>query len=155
MNWWDSFGKENVKPKDDTPDEIKEHPEYKKLVDRFLPEFFKDANLEKHKAGKPQIDHDVIKETKEREGYYPNELDQEMQGYTYGDRLIPAWIPYVASKNYWDYWSHQGTFAPPFNPNGTYESPYWDYGNRNWWGVWNNNKHGYWGSNDPWYGYMS
>ena len=67
-----------MKPKDDTPDWIKEHPDYKKLVDRFLPEFFKDENLEKSKNLKPVIDHDEIKETKEREGYYPNELDQEM-----------------------------------------------------------------------------
>jgi hypothetical protein len=57
------------------------------MVDRFLPEFVKDANLELHNKGKPNIDHDEIKETKEREGMYPNELDQEMQGYKYGDKL--------------------------------------------------------------------
>jgi hypothetical protein len=76
---------------------------------------------------------------------YPNELDQEMQGYKYGDRLTVNWIPYVASKNYWDYWGHQGTFAPPFNPNGTYESPYFDYGNRVHWGGYNGAGYGSWG----------
>ena len=40
-------------------------------------EIKKDKNLEKHNKGNKaaDIDHDEINEEKEREGYYPNELD--------------------------------------------------------------------------------
>lgn len=153
-NWWETPVNSKAPTKDDTPEEIREHPDYKKLVDRFLPEFFADNNLNKHLAGKPQIDHDEIKETKEREGMYPNELDQEMQGYTYGDKLVPRWFPYVASSNYWDYWSHQGTFAPPFNPSGLYESPYYDYGDRLGWANWTTSGQGFWNF-DKWSNFLA
>jgi hypothetical protein len=152
-NWWEEVTTKAPK-KDDTPEWIRDHPDYKKLVDRFLPEFFADANLNTHLARKPIIDHDDIKETKEREGVYPNELDQEMQGYTYGDKLRPQWFPYVTSNNYWNYWAHQGTFAPPFNPAGLYESPYYDYGDRVGWGNWTSNSHGFWGV-DTWQNFLS
>jgi hypothetical protein len=66
------------------------------LTGRFLGGLFKDKNLEMHNAGaaKEAIDHDEITQEKEREGYYPNELDDEMKGYTYGDRLSPSWYGY-------------------------------------------------------------
>jgi len=82
-NWFDwpddvSTAKaKGVVVKDDTPFEVKSHPEYKKLTERFLGGLFKDKNLEKHNKGNKaaDIDHDEINEEKEREGYYPNELD--------------------------------------------------------------------------------
>ena len=90
VNWWDDNGGDpDAKQEDSEPDEIKDHPEYKKLVNRFLGGLFKDAGLER--ASKVHaidtVEADEIKSTKEREGFYPNELDQEMKGYTYGDRL--------------------------------------------------------------------
>ena len=42
----------------------------------------------------------------------------------------------------------QGTFAPPFNPNSHFESPYYEWGNRSWngYGAYNkNSSNGYWG----------
>lgn len=40
-----------VKLTDDTPMEIKSHPEYKKLTNRFLSDIYKDEALEKWKEG--------------------------------------------------------------------------------------------------------
>jgi len=59
------------------------------MVDRFLGGLFKDAALQQatKKSAIDTVEQDEIKSTKEREGMYPNELDQEMKGYTYGDRL--------------------------------------------------------------------
>jgi hypothetical protein len=41
----------------------------------------------------------------------------------------------------------QGTFAPPFDPNAHFESPYYEWGNHSWswYKDYNSNKHGgYW-----------
>jgi len=94
LNWWEVEDKKKVvKLKDDTPFHIKAHPDYKKMVGRFLSGNFKDKNLEvmNEETAKNTINHDEIGEEKEREGMYPNELDDEMQGYKYGDKLIPQW----------------------------------------------------------------
>ena len=136
MNWWEVADKhETANLKDDTPAEIKSHPAYKKIVQRFLKGNFKDKNLEtmKQTFAKNTIDQDEIDEEKEREGMYPNELDDEMHGYVYGDKIIPHWNGW---SNGWynDYWNHQGTLAPPFDPNSHFESPYYDYGNRYYYG---------------------
>jgi len=50
------------------------------MIDRFLPQFTKDKALENERDDKTDsgIDHSVIGEEKEREGYYPNELDDEI-----------------------------------------------------------------------------
>jgi hypothetical protein len=47
LNWWDDDGSDpNAHKHEDTePDEVKDHPEYKKLVNRFLGGLFKDENL--------------------------------------------------------------------------------------------------------------
>ena len=53
-NWWEEdrfLEKKPVKPKDDTPFEIKSHPVYKKMAERFLSGHFKDHGLEQHKKG--------------------------------------------------------------------------------------------------------
>ena len=54
-----------------------------------MPENFKDKALEReraHKAG--DFNHTMeIDDTKEWEGVYPNSLDNEMQGYNYGDKV--------------------------------------------------------------------
>ena len=63
---------------------------------------------------------------------YPNELDQEMKGYKYGDRLQVAWAPYAGAANNSAYMYNQGTFAPPFDPNSHFETPYYEYGNHSW-----------------------
>jgi len=57
--------------------EIKSHPDYKKLTERFLGDLFKDRSLETHNSGMAAnlVDHNEITEEKEREGMYPNELD--------------------------------------------------------------------------------
>jgi hypothetical protein len=141
MNWWDDDGSDpNAKKHEDTePDEIKDHPEYKKLVNRFLGGLFKDENLMKatKKRAIDTVENDEIKSTKEREGFYPNELDQEMKGYTYGDRLPIAWVPYAGAANYSSYMHDQGTFAPPFDPHAHFENPYYEWGNRSWYNNWN------------------
>jgi len=147
-NWWEKPWWAKTEPaKDDTPDEIKNHPAYEKMVDRFLPKFVKDENLENH-LKKGEIDHDKILEEKEREGYYPNDLDQEMQHYTYGERLNPQWYPYSHDPTYSNYWRDQETFAPTFDPRSHFESPYYHYGNRyyGWNGTYpGGDHHGYWG----------
>ena len=77
---------------------------------------------------------------------YPNELDQEMKGYHYGDRLDVAWTPYVAAQDYSTYMYDQGTFAPPYNPDGDRETPYYNYPNHthSWYSNWKNGQRGYW-----------
>ena len=48
-------------------------------VGRFLPEFYQDpALIEATRNGTMPIDQSDITEEKEREGYYPSDLDQEM-----------------------------------------------------------------------------
>jgi hypothetical protein len=171
-NWWDDdfVKKKNVKPKDDTPFEIKSHPEYKKLAGRFLGGLFKDKNLETHRKGTAHdtINDDEIDDSKEREGMYPNELDEEMKGYTYGDKLYPAWWgygypfnnanntnyannyysnPWLHTANgYSDYWNNQNTFAPPYDPDSHFKSPYYHYheGYNYYGGYYNNANYGYW-----------
>ena len=66
---------------------------YTRMIDRFMPQFEKDKALENERDDKTSggIDHSVIGEEKEREGYYPNELDDEIQGYKYGDKVDPGW----------------------------------------------------------------
>ena len=58
-----------------------------------MPQFEKDKALENERNDKKSggIDHSVIGEEKEREGYYPNELDDEIQGYKYGDKVDPRY----------------------------------------------------------------
>lgn len=63
---------------DNTPEEIKASPVYRKLIDRFMPQFEKDKALEHERSENKGIDHSVIGEEKEREGYYPNDLDDEI-----------------------------------------------------------------------------
>lgn len=103
VNWWDWSGSrwasgipnQPVKLKDDTPDEIKSHPDYKKLVGRFLGGLFSDKALDAWHSGihADNIDNDSVNDDKEWEGYYPNELDQETKGYYYGDRIEPpSWF---------------------------------------------------------------
>jgi hypothetical protein len=82
MNWWDMGDdmwnmKVPAKPVDTTPWEVKSHPEYKKLTDRFLGDLFKDKALEKWNSGvkTENIDADIVNEDKEWEGYMPNDLD--------------------------------------------------------------------------------
>lgn len=71
--------------------EIKSHPVYKQMAGRFLGGLTKDRALEEHGMGSSsdvaKSRNNEIGEEKEREGMYPNELDQEMKGYKYGDRI--------------------------------------------------------------------
>jgi hypothetical protein len=62
---------------------------------------FKDESLQRAKkvTAIDTVDQDDIKGTKEREGMYPNELDEEMKGYKYGDRLPVAWHPFTSANN--------------------------------------------------------
>ena len=65
-NWWDwpddlsSAKNKGVDVGDDTPFDIKSHPKYKELTERFLGGLFKDKNLEMHNKGTASeaIDHD-------------------------------------------------------------------------------------------------
>jgi hypothetical protein len=49
LNWWDEDGSHGSEThhEDNEPDEIKDHPEYKKLVNRFLGGLFKDESLQR------------------------------------------------------------------------------------------------------------
>lgn len=69
-----------------------------------------------------------------------------MKGYKYGDRLEVAWTPYVAAQDYKTYMYDQGTFAPPYNPNGDRETPYYHYPNHthSWYNNWASGQRGYW-----------
>jgi len=53
-------------------------PEYRDALERFLPQFYKDRALDEARDKDVSIDHSEISEEKEREGYYPNELDEEI-----------------------------------------------------------------------------
>ncbi len=101
VNWYDigQARKEEHKLKDDTPMNIKSHPVYKQMIGRFINGHFKDKDLEtmKKQNAKDTINHEEIGEEKEREGMYPNELDQEIQGYKYGDKLHPGWSGYYGA----------------------------------------------------------
>lgn len=101
-------------------------------------------------SAKATIDHEEIDEEKEREGMYPNELDDEMQGFVYGDKLDPSWHGW--SGNWYDnYWNHHGTLAPPFDPTSHFESPYYDYGKHNYTGYYYNVNPNYWDEHpDKW-----
>lgn len=141
------------------------------MAGRFLSGLTKDKNLEQHRKGSAHatIANDEIGEEKEREGMYPNELDDEMQNYKYGDKLYPQWNYYggyggyggnntwgggagyynnpwlYGSSNYMDYWNNQNTFAPPFDPDSHFKSPYYHYDDKyNWWGGYSEGKTGYW-----------
>jgi hypothetical protein len=65
---------------------------------------------------------------------YPNDLDQEMEGYTWGERITPNYTPWYGGwggyggYGYRDYMNKQATLAPPYDPEGHFESPYYDYG---------------------------
>jgi hypothetical protein len=77
---------------------------------------------------------------------YPNELDQEMKGYKYGDRLsIGHSGGYAGANNYQTYMYDQGTFAPPYNPQSHFETPYYEYPNHTY--NWYNSYHG---NNEYW-----
>lgn len=90
----------------------------------------------------------MVTEDKEWEGYYPNDLDQEMKGYYYGDRLYPYWYNWTNTNNWGSYYNNQGNFAPPYDPWGHFESPYYHYDHR-WWGdYWKKGWKGYWGAKD-------
>ena len=132
-NWWEIPDQVDAvaKAKDDTPQWIQDHPDYKKMVDTFLPATIKDKNLQAFNK-KNHVSNDDVDETKEWEGMYPNKMDQEMQGYEYGDKLKPSWYGWGngGTNNYDNYYVHQGTLAPPFDPNSHFESPYYDYGDR-------------------------
>ena len=128
------------------------------MIDRFMPQFDKDKALENERDDKTSggIDHSVIGEEKEREGYYPNELDDEIQGYKYGDKVDPGyhwgWYGWndgryknSAYKNIYDArnrqynannkydrkngWGFQdvGKIAPEYDPRSHFETPYYDY----------------------------
>ena len=70
-----------------TPKEVLQTTYYRDAVARFLPEFNKDRVLDMAREKDISIDHSEVGEEKERDGYYPNELDEEMQGYNYGDKV--------------------------------------------------------------------
>lgn len=90
----------------------------------------------------------MVNEEKEWEGYYPNELDQEIKGYNYGDRLYPQWQNWTGAHMWSDYYNNQGNFAPPYDPYGHFESPYYHYNNRDWWSSnWRYGDRGYWSIN--------
>lgn len=68
-----------------------------------------------------------------------------MKGFNYGDRLYPQWYNWTGAIGWSDYWNNQGNFAPPYDPNGFFESPYYHY-NRDWWSsYWGSGWKGYWG----------
>lgn len=123
------------------------------MVERFLSGKFKDKAFEAVRKKKQTAlgiaNAADVDEEKEHEGYYPNELDQEMTNYTWGEKLMPAWHSWGWSGNnsgyandYLRYWSDQGTFAPPYKPNSHFEAPYYHYPNKGYNG-WAGG--GYWG----------
>jgi len=125
---------------------------YKELTEKFLQKFVKDAGLSKHRSGS-EVDHNEILEEKEREGYYPNELDEEMQEYKYGNKLDKNLYPYVQPNTYGAHYNasdpfngydniwnatYPSTFAPEYNPKSHFESPYYEYPDKNetsWWNM--------------------
>lgn len=85
---------------------------------------------------------------------YPNELDEEMSNYTWGEKIYPgySWGYGWGYGNYSsghgaDYWSNQKDFAPAYNPYSHFEAPYYHYpmkGDGMY--VWNHNFRNYWGN---------
>jgi len=74
-NWWDDeTKKKDKKVTDTTPDHIKNNPVYQDMIDRFMPQFFKDKALtaEENKGKYNHSNVNEIDDTKEREGVYPN-----------------------------------------------------------------------------------
>lgn len=79
--------------------EIKNNDVYQNMIARFMPATFKDKALEMERDKSSHIKEvaNEIDDTKEWEGVYPNKLDNEMQDYTYGDKVTPNYY-----NNYWD-----------------------------------------------------
>ena len=93
--------KKEKKPYEEgTPKEVLKSDIYRDAVGRFLPEFNHDRALDAAREKDISIDHSEVGEEKERDGYYPNELDEEMQGYNYGDKVTPQWNGY---NRWWDH----------------------------------------------------
>jgi hypothetical protein len=90
-----------------------------------------------------------VDEEKEWEGYYPNELDQEMKNYKFGDKIHPAGWNY--NNNYswngewWNTFGTEQTFAPPFDLHSPFEGPYYHINNEYWSNIWKSGGTGYWG----------
>ena len=71
--------KKDAKPYESgTPKKVLATPEYRDAVEQFLPQFYKDRALDLARDQDASIDHSEVLEEKERDGYYPNELDEEM-----------------------------------------------------------------------------
>ena len=69
-----------------------------------MPAFFKDKALDAaENKGNNNSTVNEIDDTKEREGVYPNKLDEEMQGYEYGDKVRPYGYGYGNYGNYGNY----------------------------------------------------
>lgn len=129
---------------------------YRDAVNRFLPEFEKDRALDMAREKDISIDHSEIGEEKERDGYYPNELDEEMQGYHYGDKVIPqynywnrGWDWRYRNRKYnkiysqysnkyysgrhwnkytgWGFKESHPKIGPEYDPNSHFVNPYYDY----------------------------
>jgi len=174
-NWWETSSKPIAEKTvhDNTPDHIKNDPTYQAMIDRFMPEYTKDNALENERNDKTSggIDHSVIGEEKEREGYYPNELDDEIRGYKYGDKVDPGWNRWGGwddgayrgnqykniydaknrsynpnnkydRKNGWGF-RDVGKIAPPYDRNAHFETPYYNYDDQRWGaGYWNRMRNG-------------
>lgn len=107
-----------------TPAHILDRPDYMDEVNRLLPEFYQDPALEQATRNSTiPIDQSEITEDKEREGYYPTDLDQEVMGYgnstvpayTYGDR-VPAYNNHWNNTN-WDYRYRSNKYNNIYDPN--------------------------------------
>lgn len=127
------------------------------MIGRYLSGKFKDKKFEEYlkRTHQKDIEHDDIDEEKEREGMYPNELDEEMSNYTWGEKIYPGWshsyygwgAGNYSSPGWGNYWTNQKDFAPSYNPYSHFEAPYYHYpmkydGRY----VWNNNFRNYWGN---------
>lgn len=137
-----------------------------------MPQFYKDRALDEARDKDVSIDHSEVLEEKERDGYYPNELDEEMQDYNYGDKVkIGNWgynydaryrnrnfqriynqrtNRYYNNNKYnkwqgWGFKEQNPKIAPPFDPKSHFESPYYDYDSSRWGNnYWNRMKNGPW-----------
>lgn len=181
-NWWkkeeESAEQAYINDKkgyeDGTPDHILTNAHYMKEVGRLLPEFYQDPAYEAATRNSTiPIDQSDITEEKEREGYYPTDLDQETQGYNYGDKVSTSgywrswWDASYRSKKYNDIYNpetrvynddntwhpvfgwgfkEQAKIAPAFDPNAHYQTPYYDYDDsRNQRDYWSRMRRGPWG----------
>lgn len=73
------------------------NPIYMEAVGKYLPEYYQDPALNEATRNSTNIiDQSDITEEKEREGYYPNDLDEEVRNYTYGEKVV--------SSGYWQSW---------------------------------------------------